>query len=82
MKKLTLLILGIVVGFLGIRQIIPPKPVYCISHNPLGGPWTIERWWLEEEAWVAFARYDSRIAAEDVKAQLERGEIRLIDLQR
>lgn len=55
------------------------NPVYCISHNPLGGPWMLQRWWPEVQLWVTFAIYSSRVAAEDVLNQIKEGKIKEID---
>lgn len=56
---------------------------YIISHFPRSGePWTVEKYWRREEIWIALVSYSSRAAAEDVKAQLESGELRVRDLFR
>lgn len=60
---------------------------FCISHLPkwgggFGGPWTIEKYWRQEQLWVALKDYHTREAAEDVKAQLQSGQLKTRDLFR
>lgn len=64
-------------------QITDESNTYIISHPPFAGkPWTVEKYWRQSEIWVALVSYSSRIAAEDVKAQLESGELKVRDLFR
>lgn len=59
------------------------KQYFIISHFPFPGePWTIEKYWVQEELWIALQSYSSRTAAEDVKAQLESKELKTRDLFR
>lgn len=60
---------------------------FCISHLPkwgggFGGPWTVEKYWRQEQLWVALKDYHTREAAEDVKAQLQSGQLKTRDLFR
>jgi plasmid maintenance system antidote protein VapI len=64
-------------------QITAKSNIYIISHFPFAGePWTVEKYWRQEELWIALQSYNSRDAAEDVKAQLESGELKVRDLFR
>lgn len=59
------------------------KQYFIISHFPFPGePWTIEKYWVREELWIALQSYSSRTAAEDIKTRLESGELKTRDLFR
>lgn len=65
------------------REATNKEQYFMISHFPFPGePWTIEKYWVQEELWIALQSYSSRTAAEDVKAQLESRELKTRDLFR